>query len=218
MNIDSLRQKSAKLKHDVQTRYWPKLVVELESKSLRSLFFWALLLGLLVSVPWQCSRMVYNAYFTKAAVQEQEEGSPLASPKQNTGSITKMPNPRARRAAPAPLPPIAQAEPKADEPIAENSPATADPALNHDAVVIHREPPEYPSSALRKQQSGTVILRVTVDANGKPDDIKVERGSGTWSLDRAAKKAVSKWSFSPKIENGVAVSSELLIPVDFKAE
>jgi TonB family protein len=218
MNIDSLRQKSAKLKHDVQTRYWPKLVVELESKSLRSLFFWALLLGLVVSVPWQCSRMVYNAYFTKAAVQEQEEGSPLASPKQNTGSITKMPNPRARRAAPAPLPPIAQAEPKADEPIAEHSPAAADPALNHDAVVIHREPPEYPSSALRKQQSGTVTLRVTIDANGKPEDIKVERGSGTWSLDRAAKKAVSKWSFSPKIENGVAVSSELLIPVDFKAE
>ena len=218
MNIDSLRQKTAKLKHDVQTRYWPKLVVELESKSLRSLFFWALLLGLIVSVPWQCSRMVYNAYFTKTAVQEQEEGLPLTSPKQNTGSITKMPNPRARRAPPTPLPPIAQAEPKADEPIAEHSPAAADPALNHDAVVIHREPPEYPSSALRKQQSGTVTLRVTVDANGKPEDIKVERGSGTWSLDRAAKKAVSKWSFSPKIENGVAVSSELLIPVDFKAE
>ena len=218
MNIDSLRQKTAKLKHDVQTRYWPKLVVELESKSLRSLFFWALLLGLIVSVPWRCSRMVYNAYFTKTAVQEQEEGLPLTSPKQNTDSITKMPNPRARRAPPTPLPPIAQAEPKADEPIAEHSPAAADPALNHDAVVIHREPPEYPSSALRKQQSGTVTLRVTVDANGKPEDIKVERGSGTWSLDRAAKKAVSKWSFSPKIENGVAVSSELLIPVDFKAE
>jgi len=218
MNIDSIRQKSAKLKYDIQTRYWPMLVVELESKSLRSLFFLALLLGLLVSVPWQCSRMVYNAYFTESKEQQQENGSPLISPEQNSGSITKMPDPRARRAVPAPLPTIAQAEPKADEPIVEHNPATAGPALDHDAVVIHREPPEYPSSALRKHQSGTVILRVTVDANGKPDDIKVERGSGTWSLDRAAKKAVSKWSFSPKIENGVAVSSELLIPVDFKAE
>lgn len=218
MNIDSIRQKSAKLKYDIQTRYWPMLVVELESKSLRSLFFLALLLGLLVSAPWQCSRMVYNAYFTESTEQQQEKGSPLTSPEQNSGSITKMPDPRARRAVPAPLPTVAQAEPKADEPIVEHSPAAAGPALDHDAVVIHREPPEYPSSALRKNQSGTVILRVTVDANGKPDDIKVERGSGTWSLDRAAKKAVSKWSFSPKIENGVAVSSELLIPVDFKAE
>jgi TonB family protein len=217
MNIDSLRQTSAKLKYDIQTRYWPKLVVELESKSLRSLFFRALLLGLLVSVPWQCSRMVYNAYFTKTTEQQQEKGSPLASPEQNSGSITKMPDPRARRAAASP-PPIALTEPKADEPVVVPSPATADPALDHDAVVIHREPPKYPSSALRKHQSGTVVLRVTVDANGNPDDIKVEQGSGTWSLDRAAKKAVSKWLFSPKVEDGVAVSSELLIPVDFKAD
>lgn len=217
MNIDALRQKSAKLKHDIQTRYWPRLVVELESMSLRSLFFRALLLGLLVSVPWQCSRMVYNAYFTKTTEQQQEKGSPLVRPEQNSGSITKMPNPRARRAA-APPPPTAQTAPKADEPIAAPSPAAADPAQNHDASVIHREPPEYPSSALRKHQSGTVTLRVTVDAAGKPADIRVEQGSGTWSLDRAAKKAVSKWLFSPKVENGVAVSSELLIPVDFKEE
>ena len=114
MNIDSLRQTSAKLKYDIQTRYWPKLVVELESKSLRSLFFQALLLGLLVSVPWQCSRMVYNAYFTKTTEQQQEQGSPLASPEQNSGSITKMPDPRARRAAASP-PPIALTEPKADD-------------------------------------------------------------------------------------------------------
>jgi len=219
MNIDSLRQKSAKLKHDVQTRYWPKLVVELESKSLRSLFFWALLLGLVVSVPWQCSRMVYNAYFTKAAVQEQEEGSPLASPKQNTGSITKMPNPRARRAATAS---IAEQPAEIGQNPMEQNPVTGEtvpvPVQDQEAKAIHQEAPKYPIEALRNNESGTVQLRVSVDKDGMPADVAIENSSGSRNLDRAARAAVSQWRFSPKYENGAPVASELLIPIEFKAD
>lgn len=220
MNIDTLKQKSAKLKYDIRTRYWPKLVAELETKSLRSLFFRALLLGLLVSVPWQCSRLLYNAYFAESPGERMEQGTPLIGPDRNSGSITKMPNPRARRAA-------AQTETlsgsAADPSVnAEKSnpppePATAHPQ-NQEAKPIHQEAPKYPIEALRNNETGIVQLRVRVDAEGLPADVSIENSSGSRNLDRAARAAVSQWRFSPKYENGLPVSSDILIPVEFKAE
>jgi TonB family protein len=220
MNIDTLKQKSAKLKYDIQTRHWPRLVAELETKSLRSLFFRALLLGLLVSVPWQCSRFVYNAYFTESTDERTEQGTPLIGPDSNSGSITKMPNPRARR-APAQTEVVASAtvdsSVNADQTQALPEAAAAHPQ-NQEAKPIHQEAPKYPIEALRNNETGTVQLRVRVDPDGVPADVSIEDSSGSRSLDRAAREAVSQWRFSPKYENGVAVASDILIPVEFKAE
>lgn len=220
MNIDTLKQKSAKLKYDIQHRHWPKLVAELETKSLRSLFLRALLLGLLVSVPWQCSRMVYNAYFTEDPDERMEQGTPLVGPDRNAGSITKMPSPRARRAV-APSETVTSAA--ADAPVNTEQAQTALETAaanpqNQEAKPIHQEAPKYPIEALRNNESGTVQLRVSVDKEGMPADVSIEKSSGSRSLDRAARAAVSQWRFSPKFENGVPVPSDILIPVEFKAE
>ncbi len=219
MNIDSLTKKLGTLGNNIKTRYWPTLVTELETKSLRSLFLWALLIGFILSVPWQCSRLIYSAYFSKDPTVQQEQGASLSSPDLNNGSITKMPNPKARRSIPqAEL----QSQAIENKPADETHPTSTDiaPATtqNQEAKVIYQEAPKYPIEALRNNDSGTVQLRVSIDAEGKPSSIAIEGSSGNRYLDRAAKTAVSQWRFSPKMVNSNKVSSELLIPVEFKAE
>jgi protein TonB len=128
-----------------------------------------------------------------------------------------MPNPRARRAAPASAAPSESASvADTSPPVAENGTSAKTPVGDHGASVLHRVAPKYPVSALRNNSSGTVTVGVQVDADGKPDKVRIEKSSGSRDLDRAAREAVMQWQFSPKVENGSPVSSELLIPVEFK--
>jgi len=77
-------------------------------------------------------------------------------------------------------------------------------------------PPPYPVPAIREGLTGTVMLRVLVDVDGKPIDVQVERSSGHRLLDAAARKQVlARWRFKPALENGRAVQAIGLIPIDF---
>lgn len=77
-------------------------------------------------------------------------------------------------------------------------------------------PPPYPIQAIREGLTGTVMLRVLVDVDGKPIDVQIERSSGHRALDAAARKQVlAKWRFKPALENGRAVQAIGLIPIDF---
>lgn len=77
-------------------------------------------------------------------------------------------------------------------------------------------PPPYPVMAIREGLTGTVMLRVLVDVDGKPIDVQIERSSGHHVLDAAARKQVlAKWRFKPALENGRAVQAIGLIPIDF---
>ncbi len=220
MNIDSLTKKINLLQSDIKTRYWPKLVAELETKSLPRLFFWALFIGLVLSVPWQCTRLVYNAYFSKDQTVQLDQGTTLTSPDQNAGSVTKMPNPKARRSIPqtdVQSQTIEESNPGDENNPAQNE-ATYSSVPNQEAKVIFQEAPKYPIEALRNNESGTVHLRVSIDTDGNQNKIVIEGSSGSRHLDRAAKSAVSQWRFSPKVVNSIKVSSEILIPIEFKAE
>ncbi|MET0581022.1 MAG: energy transducer TonB [Pseudoxanthomonas sp.] len=77
--------------------------------------------------------------------------------------------------------------------------------------------PRYPSEALRRGESGTVLVRVEVDANGAPAGVALVQRSGSRDLDRAAMEAVRKWRFMPAQRDGQAVAASLVIPIDFKA-
>src|SRR5690606_33673650 len=78
---------------------------------------------------------------------------------------------------------------------------------------IHTPPPRYPPNAQRRGQQGTVLLRVQVDANGRPEDIDVIDGSGFRSLDRAAAEAVRRWHFEPARRDGRPVRGTVEVPV-----
>jgi protein TonB len=79
-------------------------------------------------------------------------------------------------------------------------------------------PPRYPSDALRKGESGTVLVRVEVDVNGAPAGVALVQRSGSRDLDRAAMEAVRKWRFMPAQRDGQAIAASLVIPIDFKAD
>lgn len=81
-----------------------------------------------------------------------------------------------------------------------------------------KPPPEYPRAALRNRESGTVLVRVAVDAAGMPSDVTLEKNSGSRDLDRAALEAVRKWRFQPAQRDGQAVAGSLVIPIEFKTE
>ena len=217
MNIDSAKQTIKEFLSAVHARDWHQIVQMLESKSPRNLFLRALLIGLILSVPWQCTRMVYNAYFSAPPAQLTNTGASLTIPSVDNGSITNMPNPKARRPKPATTS-LPENEPEVKELVVETPNTVENATPDHDAKVITQTTPKYPTNIFKKNVSGTVLLKVLIDSNGSPKDIAIETSSDSKSLDRAAKKAVSEWKFSPKIVNGTAVPSELLIPIEFKSE
>ena len=78
--------------------------------------------------------------------------------------------------------------------------------------------PDYPTSALRRGEGGTVLVRVEVDASGMPAGVALVPRSGSRDLDRAAMEAVRKWRFQAAQREGQAVASSLVIPIDFKVD
>jgi len=80
---------------------------------------------------------------------------------------------------------------------------------------LRAAPPVYPRESQRRREHGTVILRVLVDADGRPAQVQVERSSGFERLDDAAREAVEKFLFRPYEVNGVAQPAQVLIPIGF---
>lgn len=80
-------------------------------------------------------------------------------------------------------------------------------------------PPAYPRGALRDGATGTVLLEVLVDTDGRPLDVTVARSSGRRDLDQAAQRQVlRRWRFVPAMENGRAVRALGRVPVEFSLE
>ncbi|HZH42595.1 MAG TPA: TonB family protein [Lysobacter sp.] len=79
-------------------------------------------------------------------------------------------------------------------------------------------PPRYPAQALRRGESGTVLLRVAVGADGVPTEVAVANGSGSRLLDRAAVDAVRRWRFTPATANGEPVADTVQVPIEFRAD
>lgn len=65
--------------------------------------------------------------------------------------------------------------------------------------------PDYPASAARNGETGTVKLALLIGPDGRVSDSKVQRSSGSRDLDRAAVAALSLCKFKPAMENGAAV-------------
>jgi len=76
--------------------------------------------------------------------------------------------------------------------------------------------PKYPSKARRKGLEGRVLLAVEVDKFGKVSRIQVRQSSGSYLLDKVARKAVRKWRFEPARIVGKPVSGQALVPISFK--
>ena len=82
-------------------------------------------------------------------------------------------------------------------------------------VPIEMPPPRYPSRALRRGETGEVLLRVQVDARGVPSAVDVVSGSGSRDLDRAAASAARRWRFRPAMRDGQPMAGVVNVPITF---
>jgi protein TonB len=78
--------------------------------------------------------------------------------------------------------------------------------------------PSYPSAARKARVEGTTLLRVLVSAEGRIDDVQVQRSAGHAALDEAAANAVRRWRFEPAHSGPTAVAMWVVIPVEFRLE
>ncbi len=82
-------------------------------------------------------------------------------------------------------------------------------------VAISKPAPRYPSDALRNGETGKVVVRIEVGADGEPTAVSVVARSGSRSLDRAAVQAAKRWRFRPAQQNGRAVTGAVEVPIAF---
>jgi TonB family protein len=85
------------------------------------------------------------------------------------------------------------------------------------ARVIYRVEPEYPPDAREKKIEGTVVLTLTVDHEGLPQNIQVKKSLYP-SLDQSAVEAARKMRFEPAIKNGQPVSMWISVEMEFRVE
>lgn len=202
----------------IRGEYWPRLRDDIAHGDPKQMFLTALLSGLLISVPVQISQMLPGKDTADAVTESTLSAGALRGPTAQ-GAITRMPKPGAPRPiAPVQLPPP-PAEPGIDQAqggVDTGTAAGSAPQSEQEPHVLERTPLEYPRSALRNRQAGTVLLEVSLSADGEVTDVEIVQSSGHRSLDRAARKAVKSWTFAPKIQGGTAVDSRLQVPVDYK--
>jgi TonB family protein len=85
------------------------------------------------------------------------------------------------------------------------------------ARVIYRVEPQYTEDARANKISGTVVLTLTVDHEGLPQNIQVKKSLYP-SLDQSAIEAARKMRFEPAMKDGQAVSMFISVEMNFQME
>ena len=74
--------------------------------------------------------------------------------------------------------------------------------------------PKYPKSAKEAKKGGTVILQLTINKNGIPEEIVALTNLG-FGLEEAAIEALKKSTFRPATKDGKPISKEVETPFAF---
>ena len=89
-------------------------------------------------------------------------------------------------------------------------------AADYAHASLGNQPPRYPRRARRDGLEGRVVLSARVSAAGSIVSLEVVRSSGHEILDRAAVRAVNRWSVRPARQGSKPVPSEIRIPILFR--
>jgi protein TonB len=112
--------------------------------------------------------------------------------------------------APTPAPALVAAEAKSAGPAI---PVTLSAELS--VSCPERTAPSYPLPSRRMNETGTAVLRVELDEQGRVAAARIASGSGYSRLDEAALAAVKTWRCNPAQRNGQAVRAIALQPFKF---
>ena len=121
--------------------------------------------------------------------------------------------------APA-APPAPAAQPAPAEPLRAVAAPPAPPPVLPASAIRYRVPPpvEVPLASRRLRESGTVLLRVLVDAQGLPKQITLHRSSGFARLDDQAMAAMRQARFQAVNDNGAAIEWVVIAPLQYDLE
>jgi len=89
--------------------------------------------------------------------------------------------------------------------------------LMRKARVVYRVEPIYPEDAREKQITGSVVLTMTINREGNPEDVEVSKPLYP-SMDQAALDAASKMRFEPAMKDGQPVAQKLQVEFYFSVE
>jgi protein TonB len=133
---------------------------------------------------------------------------PIVQPKPKTAVLKSKPKTRAARAS---------GDGSSAVPGNDATTATASAgALSAKPGYLRNPHPAYPEEARKAGQQGVVMLRINVDAHGKPSSVQMVRSSGHPLLDERARSTVAnQWSFKPAKVGGNAVPAQILVPIRF---
>lgn len=147
---------------------------------------------------------------------------PKVQPKPPTPKVVPLkpqkpkPVPKVVAEAPAPAQVIATAPAGPVAPPAPPPPVVEKiTAPTAGADYLHNPEPDYPDLAQERGWEGKVLLKVYVQADGKPSNVSIAKSSGHKELDDAALKAVNKWSFVPAKRGDTPVDGWVTVPISF---
>jgi protein TonB len=153
------------------------------------------------------------------------------SPQQERPSKTPRPIKQTRiNAAPRPTasPPAAAEQPSAAPAALQNQENTASTpaplpvakpsAPRFDAAYLNNPRPNYPLQSRHQNETGKVLLKVRVSAEGYALAVDIAQSSHSSRLDHAARQAVSQWRFIPARLGDQPIVAEVIVPIIFKLD
>ncbi|WP_348945880.1 TonB family protein [Chitinibacter sp. FCG-7] len=82
------------------------------------------------------------------------------------------------------------------------------------AALLRHPAPDIPRKLRQQKASGTVRLRIVLAASGEVREVEIMQSSGYDAFDQVARKQVlNEWTFRAARRGGVAVESELILPL-----
>jgi protein TonB len=149
--------------------------------------------------------------------------TPPEPPKQEP-AVKKYPTPVEQRVPPTTTRPRQKTPPATSRPqtaTVQQPAATASTGgyQNRSSVTyLSRGKASYPAECRRQKQSGTVLLELFINEEGRVDRVEVARSSGFPALDAAAVAAERKSKFQPILQNGVPLKCRARVPYTFRLE
>jgi periplasmic protein TonB len=211
--LDALKARSAKL--------GPLAVIVL----LHMVLFYLLQSGLLRKVAHAALPEVINISFVSTPTPPKPAPTPKTAPVARQAPAIAPPVPVAVRSAEPAItlpqtqvaeaaPTVAPAPPVAAAPAVVVAPAA--PRTVSSVEYIRPPQPVYPAISRRLGETGVVVLRILIGEKGLPEQVLVQKSSGSANLDEAGRQAALRALFKPHMEDGKPVAVFALVPLNFQ--
>jgi periplasmic protein TonB len=93
---------------------------------------------------------------------------------------------------------------------------TDEPGEGTGIAVLHHVQPVYSAAAEKAYEHGTVELRVLVDEQGRPSEVRLLHSSGSTRLDESATNAVQRYRFTRPVKGSQAVRAWTTVTLEFE--